>query len=102
MSAAMSGAASSNPVSSTGESTNHRFLGGRAASAVCHEPAPLYARAAANDADNRPVGRNAGMLLTNPVASSLITRSDRFLEDPIDACEDQLGGATRSALRSSG
>jgi len=48
------------------------------------------------------VGRNAGMLLTNPVASSLITRSDRFLEDPIDACEDQLGGATRSALRSSG
>jgi hypothetical protein len=35
---------------SSGESTNHRFLGGGAASVVCHEPALLYARAAANDA----------------------------------------------------
>src|SRR5262252_418163 len=33
-------------LSSSGESTNHRFLGGGAAFAVCHEPAPLYARAA--------------------------------------------------------
>ena len=45
----------SNPAPSSGESTDHRFLGGGAASAVCHEPAPLYAKAAANDARNRPV-----------------------------------------------
>ena len=41
---------SSNTVPSSGESTNHRFLGGGAASAVWHEPGLLYARAAANDA----------------------------------------------------
>src|SRR6516165_5608562 len=49
-----SGTDGSNPVPSSGESTNHRFLGGGAASAVCLEPAPLYARAATNDAHNRP------------------------------------------------
>jgi hypothetical protein len=32
---------SSNPSPSSGESTNHPFLGDGAASAVCHEPAPL-------------------------------------------------------------
>ena len=42
------GTTSSNPLLSSGESTNHRFLGGGAASAVCHEPVPLYARAAVN------------------------------------------------------
>ena len=50
-----SGTDGSNPVPSSGESTNHRFLGGGAASAVCHEPAPLYARAAGNDAQGRNV-----------------------------------------------
>src|SRR6516162_8004727 len=43
----------SNPALSSGESTNHRFLGGEAASAVCHEPALLYARAAVDDATLR-------------------------------------------------
>ena len=37
----LSGTEGSNPVLSSGESTNHRFLGGGAASAVCHEPALL-------------------------------------------------------------
>ena len=55
-----SGTKGSNPFPSSGESTNHRFLGGGAASAVCHEPAPLYARAAANDAHNRGLQKARG------------------------------------------
>ena len=38
MLAASRGTDGSNPVPSSGESTKHRFLGGGAASAVCHEP----------------------------------------------------------------
>jgi hypothetical protein len=39
-----SGTDGSNPLSSSGESTNHRFLRGGAASAVCREPLPELRR----------------------------------------------------------
>ena len=87
-----SGTDGSNPVPSSGESTNHRFLGGGAASAVCHEPAPLYARAAANDAHNRGLQKARG-------GGAVPPRESRFRWSCCCPLSSSSGRTPRTALQ---
>jgi hypothetical protein len=108
------GTESSNPPPSSGKSTNHRFLGGGAASAVCHEPAPLYPELRPKVADfiswwidpvsGRPIPERAGVLRYFVRIAEKIVWADRP-EDSSRSTPRVRGGARSSddgrAIRSS-
>ena len=108
------GTESSNPPPSSGKSTNHRFLGGGAASAVCHEPAPLYPELRPKVADfiswwidpvsGRPIPERAGVLRYFVRIAEKIVWADR--PEDSSRCTPRVRGGARSsddgrAIRSS-